>query len=112
MGRQKSMNGKGRKKVWKEWRAAGVEIGRQAREILAVQGLVETKGGPVPRYQDCSAQGSWEAVVSGKFEGQLAPYPPHPLPPPPLVSVGCTTFQTFATSPNIHVCAFSDITSD
>lgn len=43
-GRQKSMNGKEEGKARKEWRALGVGVGWQAREILIGRDLTEAKG--------------------------------------------------------------------
>lgn len=74
--------------------------GWQARKTVTLAGLMETKGEPVPRYQGCSAQGSLEPVVSGKWERQLAPYGHGG--PPPLGSIGRATCLIFKTRLDIQ----------
>lgn len=55
--------------------------------------------GPLPRCHDCSAQRSWEPVVSGKSETTGAPPPP---PPPLLGLLSCTLLQTSG-----HSCTYT-----
>lgn len=98
-GRQRSVNGEERRKVW------GTE-GCCRRGPGASQGSSNTPG-PCTT-QGRASQGSWDPAVSGKSEGQLAPHPPPQL-PPPLGSIGCATFQAFQTSLDTHLCVFSGI---